>query len=260
MIHTFGILSEHPEAFGFYTDRYNGFSCGSYAEFNCNLYAGDDPDAVRKNREWLSKEINARLVIPHQTHGCEIAIIDSEFMNSDEKQQHDALEGKDAVITQLQGVAACISTADCIPILLYDKKRKAVAAIHAGWRGTLKKIASRTIETMQKQFGTIPKDIIACIGPGISLKAFEVGDEVYDAFSNEHFDMAEIAFCNPQTNKYHLDLKKCNRMQLTDCGVPDEHIEDVNICSYSEYDNYFSARRMGINSGRTLTGIIIKTL
>ena len=113
---------------------------------------------------------------------------------------------------------------------------------------------------MQKQFGTTPKDIIACIGPGISLKAFEVGDEVYDAFSNEHFDMAEIAFCNPQTNKYHLDLKKCNRMQLTDCSVPDEHIEDVNICSYSEYDNYFSARRMGINSGRTLTGIIIKTL
>ena len=110
---------------------------------------------------------------------------------------------------------------------------------------------------MQAAYGTEGKDIIACIGPGISLASFEVGDEVYEAFRTESFPMEYISVWKPETHKHHIDLWAANRLQLSDFGVPPRQIENAGICTYEQHEDFFSARRLGIKSGRVLSGIMI---
>ena len=103
------------------------------------------------------------------------------------------LRGLVALITNVPGYCVCVTTADCVPVLLYDKKQHVVAAVHAGWKGTVKHIVSNVMDHLNKMFGTQGEDVIACIGPSISLESFEVGDEVYDAFEESGFDMSLIS-------------------------------------------------------------------
>ena len=159
-------------------------------------------------------------------------------MELSDSNRQEKLEGIDALMTNLPGVCIGVSTADCIPILLYDQKQHASCAIHAGWRGTVKRIAEKAVQRMVEVYGTEPSDLIAQIGPGISLDSFEVGNEVYEAFSEAGFDM-------------------CNFLQLTASGVPAEQISISQICTFKQYDTYFSARRLGINSGRIYTAIML---
>lgn len=100
--------------------------------------------------------------------------------------------------------------------------------------------------------------MIACIGPGISLSAFEVGDEVYEAFRKNGFQMDYISEWKPDTHKYHIDLWAANRLQLLDFGVPSAQVETAGICTYTRHEEFFSARRLGIKSGRLLSGIMLK--
>jgi YfiH family protein len=164
------------------------------------------------------------------------------------------LQDVDAVVTQLKDFCLCVSTADCVPILLYDKEKEVIAAVHAGWRGTVGRIVEKTIEVMKSQYGSEGKNIVACIGPSISLESFEVGDEVYAAFEEAGFDMTRIA---RRYEKWHLDLWEANRVQLLAHGVLPEHIEVAGICTFQHHEDFFSARRLGIKSGRILSGIQI---
>ena len=168
------------------------------------------------------------------------------------------LQGIDALITRKADICLCISTADCIPILLYDKQHHAVAAVHAGWRGTVNRIVLHTLERMRALYGTDGRNVTAVIGPGISLPAFEVGEEVYEAFREQGFPMEYISEWNPATHKHHIDLWAANRMQLQDFGVPSEQVETAGICTFTQHEDFFSARRLGIRSGRILSGIMIK--
>ena len=152
----------------------------------------------------------------------------------------------------------CVSTADCVPVLLYDAAREVVAAVHAGWRGTVGKIASHTLQAMREKYGTQAADVHAIIGPCISLDAFEVGIEVYDAFAQVGFDMEQVACWHPEKEKYHIDLPAANRLQLLAEGVMPGNIHDSAICTYAEHHDFFSARRLGIRSGRVLNGIVLK--
>jgi copper oxidase (laccase) domain-containing protein len=111
------------------------------------------------------------------------------------------------------------------------------------------------VETMRDTYGTAPADLQAVIGPGISLDSFEVGDEVYNQFLSAGFDMQPIS---RRDAKWHIDLPMCNRLQLMEAGIPSNNIQMTNICTYQQYDRYFSARRLGIQSGRIYTGILIK--
>jgi YfiH family protein len=164
------------------------------------------------------------------------------------------LQDVDAVVTHLKDFCLCVSTADCVPVLIYDKVREVIAAVHAGWRGTVGRILEKTIETMKSHYGSEGKDIVACIGPSISLESFEVGDEVYDAFAEADFDMKRIA---KRYEKWHLDLWEANRLQLLNQGVLPENMEVAGICTYQQHEDFFSARRLGIQSGRILSGIML---
>lgn len=163
-------------------------------------------------------------------------------------------EQTDAVITDQPGLCVCVKTADCIPVLLYDTRKRIVAAVHAGWRGTVSRIVQKTIEQMQPQS---PDDIHAIIGPGISLEWFEVGDEVYEAFRAAGFPMERIAPLQtfPRGGRLHIDLWEANRWLLEEQGVKDIFIE--GICTRAS-ENLYSARRETINTGRNYNGILIK--
>ena len=243
----------------FSSTRQGGYSEGNYGQFNINRYCGDNPEAIAQNRQSLCQllQIDDRhLLMPHQVHLTEVAVIDDAFLCLDDNERQQSLEGVDAIMTDRAGVCVGVSTADCIPVLLFDRTHHAVCAIHAGWRGTVAHIVEKAVKAMTATYGTNPIDIVAQIGPGISLDSFEVGDEVYDAFAQAGFDMAAIS---QKRAKWHINLPACNKLQLISMGVESEKISVSDICTYKQHDTFFSARRLGINSGRIFTGIMMKS-
>ncbi len=241
----------------FSTTRHGGVSKGKFGEFNINPYCGDDPLSVAANRQLLASELgvdNGHIVMPHQVHQTRCRVITPEFLNLSEEEQRESLEGVDAVMTQVKELCIGVSTADCIPLLFYDPVHVATAAVHAGWRGTVARIAEKALATMGHSFGTEPKDVKVVIGPGISLESFEVGDEVYEQFAEAGFCMDKIA---RRYAKWHLDLPKANSITLQECGVRLENITLSGICTYCQVADFFSARRLGADSGRIYTAIMI---
>ena len=241
----------------FSTMRADGTSQGAYAHFNITPYCGDTPEHVAQNLDSLCHMLGiapTNLVMPHQTHETTVRQVGNELLSMPKEVRQMVLEGVDALITNVPGVCIGVSTADCIPIILYDAEHHATAAIHAGWRGTVKRIVQNAIAQMHTAFATNPQTLRAVIAPGISLQNFEVGDEVYEAFANAAFPMGEIA---KRHEKWHINLPLCNQLQLLEAGLKAENIHATDICTYDRCNEFFSARRLGINSGRIFTGVTI---
>ena len=278
-------LKEYKIADGvraFSTTRKGGVSQGNYGEFNINEYCGDNPEHVATNRNTLATELGVsaeHIVLPHQVHGVEVRQVAAEFFAMPQNVRKMILEGVDALTTNQAGACIGVSTADCIPILLYDEEHHAIAAVHAGWRGTLSRIVHKTVQDMAFTYKTDPHQLKAVIGPGISLDNFEVGDEVYEAFEQAAFPMDEIAEQRPnaafsvdaaererraaegnveQPLKWHINLPLCNEQILLHLGVPQENIQNCGICTYGHSDEFFSARKLGIESGRIYTAIMLQ--
>lgn len=264
-------LSDDVKAFS--TTRHGGVSEGNYASLNINEYCGDSKANTDANRLLLANELGIdanHIIMPHQTHGVESRIIGEEFATLPDGVKKMLLEGVDAVMTNIPGMCIGVSTADCIPVLLYDEEHHAAAAIHAGWRGTQARIVHKAVQEMRMAYQTDPTKLKAVVGPGISLDNFEVGDEVYAAFEQAAFDMSTIAEerikRNPNADdpakaferKWHINLPLANIQMLTHNGVDEANIINTGICTFDNADNYFSARRLGIESGRIYTGIIIR--
>lgn len=215
----------------------------------------DNIDAFSTER---GAELPYYVVQPHQVHGCEIREVTDPLTTRDE------LEGVDALVTDIPGVAISVRTADCIPVLLYDPVNKAIAAVHAGWRGTVQHISCKVIDRMQELYGTDPADLLAVIGPGIGPESFQVGQEVADAFSEAGFPMTKIlGDCgpkaptadNPMNGGLHIDLWEANRWLLMRSGVLAENIRVSGICTYLNNDRFYSARREGTKCGRIINVI-----
>lgn len=248
-----------PNAIAFSSTRHGGYGNGNYKEFNINLFCGDSPEAISKNKTALCRELGieeSALVFPHQIHQTRGVVIDKEFLGLPESERKEKLEGFDYIATQEKGICIGVSTADCVPVLLYFSNPQTIAAIHAGWRGTLKRITLKAVEELKKNQGVNVESCRAIIGPSISREAFEVGDEVYESFQSEGFDMPSIS--TRINGKWHIDLWKANVMQLESAGICAENIRTSGICTYYNNADYFSARRQGINSGRIFSGILIK--
>lgn len=188
----------------------------------------------------------------------------------------------DALATRARGLLLGVQTADCVPILLADTRTRAVAAVHAGWRGTLARIAAKTIGRMQMEFGTRPRDVVAAIGPAIGRCCYEVGPEVAQAFAAQFSNAREwfegpfdqvatgeepLALPwlsmmppghTPPPPRVHLDLQSANRRQLLDAGVPKENIAVSDLCTSCRTDLLFSYRREGAKTGRMMAVIGVK--
>jgi YfiH family protein len=208
----------------------------------------DDAESnVLQNRDLFFGALNIKpeqVTKSHQIHGTKVLLVN----------EPTATEGYDALITNKKEIFLAVSVADCTPILIHDEKKNAVAAIHAGWRGTAGMIIKNTLELMQKEFGTRGSDCKAFIGACISYDNFEVGEEVAINFEPVHkrFDS--------QKQKWYVDLKEANKMQLKDAGVFPENIEVSSHCTLRDKDLFFSHRGENGKTGRMMAVIGIKPL
>lgn len=214
-----------------------------------SLGPGVEAFTTRRN-----SELPCPVIQGHQVHGSRVALIDRPGMTREE------LEGFDAFITNLPGVAIGVRTADCVPILLYDPVRRVIAAVHSGWKGTVLKIAGNTIERMRDIFGTRPADLHAVIGPSIGPKSFQVGEEVAEKFKDAGFPMPLVwsfqgpGDGSPMSGGHHIDLPRANRWILEKYGVPEKQIQVCDMDTYRD-PSFFSARREGIQCGRNINAI-----
>jgi len=184
-----------------------------------------------------------------QVHGADSVAISSPASASSDVLPPDPPAG-DALWTTSRGVPVSIRTADCVPILLWDPEAHAVAAVHAGWRGTAQDIVGRTLAFAGDRLGVDPSRVLAAIGPCISRDRFEVGPEVVDALRALEVPDEVLRVATGPRGRPHVDLRSVNRALLTRAGVPDGQIEDVGGCTYSEPERYESYRRDGGASGR----------
>jgi len=150
----------------------------------------------------------------------------------------------DALLEDTPGAVVAVKTADCIPILLADERHRAVAAVHAGWRGTAARIAPRALEAMRARFGTEPADVHAAIGPGIGKCCYEVGPEVAAQFG--------------ESGRAHIDLATVNRQQLAAAGVAPERLSLANLCTMCNPEEFHSYRRDKEAAGRLWSFIGIR--
>lgn len=243
------------------TTRNGGVSTGNYSSMNLCHYVEDSPDNVAKNK-YVFCNIHRidpnKIIFPQQTHGDKIIHINTDFLQQPENVRQKLLYGMDAIITGNTNICIGISTADCVPVLFYDNKKQVIGAAHAGWRGTATQIVAKTVRLMTETFNTNPKDIIAVIGPCISKRNYEVGDELYDTFNKAGFPAEQLFSRNPKTNKYHLDLREANKRLLIETGISQDNIYISDLCTFENSDIVFSARKSGINSGRIASCMMLR--
>lgn len=201
----------------------------------------NEADAFDRNltrEEFLSRlGLNSQqLAYSHQIHGNKVLVAN----------MPQSAEGYDAIVTNKPNVYVCVTIADCTPVLVYDTKNKAAAAIHAGWRGTVAKIVTETLHAMRANYGTKGEDCVAFIGACISNKNFEVGDEVA-----EHFSDDEKQF-HRNKGKYYVDLKLANKKQLMAFGIKERNIEISDKCTVGNNDQFYSYRYEKGKTGRML--------
>ena len=246
------------------------------AALNLGFTDWDERERVAANREKLTAALDARempLVTLRQFHSDVIHVAAAPCAEAPKA---------DALITATRGLLLGAQTADCVPILLADTRRRVVAAVHAGWRGTLARIAVKTLGRMTMEFGTRARDVVAALGPAIGRYCYEVGPEVAQAFAAQ-FPPAADWFDGPFEQLAHgeeplwlpwltmmppghvlppprvqLDLRASNRWQLTDAGVPEKQIAVSELCTACRTDLLFSYRREGAKTGRLMAVIGIK--
>jgi len=221
-----------------FTTRTGGVSEGAYAALNMTRSRGDSAEHVAANRELVRQTLGLDyLAFAIQLHGKAVVRVDA-------PPKGDQAAGEaDAMITDKPGIGLVCQTADCTPILLFDPKRRAVAAIHSGWRSTVLDIVGEVVAAMVREYGTAPADLIAAIGPSISPANYRVGPEVVASFEAAFADNAGILSPRDAEGGAQLDVGEACRRQLIAAGIPAGQIERSPLCTYAEETRLFSARR-----------------
>jgi YfiH family protein len=243
------LVSPALEAAGFT----NGFSTrpGGVSQFpeNALSLAGFDDDTaenIYENRRRFLRVFAGdwQLATCWQIHSAGVRAVatDEDVKNDTEK--------CDGIISRMTGVLAGVKTADCVPVLIGDKKTGAFAAVHAGWRGTSNSIAKMAVERMAAEFGSRPRDLIAAIGPAALGCCYEVGDEVLSAF-RENFSYAEELFTHTRAGHARIDLHRANQAQLSAAGVLPENIYPAPLCTMELDGLFFSYRVESRTRGKT---------
>jgi YfiH family protein len=159
-----------------------------------------------------------------------------------------------ALVTDRPGILLIIKTADCLPVLVVDRPNKAVAAVHCGWRGTLKKVLAKTLGTMHQIYDSDFASLSVVLGPCIDRACYEVGEDVREKFQSEGPQNGVFIRHPSKKEKYMLDLRKANRTQILALGVPEKNIFSVDICTHCDSD-LFSYRRDRDHAGRLVNFI-----
>ena len=236
--------------------RRGGASQDEYKSLNMSFREGDEEFRVLQNWDRLATAFAIpmeQFLVVNQVHGDAIFVIKSHgsYFSSREELNYDA------IVTNRTNLVICIKTADCAPVFIVDKVKKVIAVVHAGWKGTALEISAKVIRLMQNQYGSLPENILAAIGPAIGRCCYEVDQATADAFrglNNSEFFLQPVK----KKDKLLLDLPEANRRQILAAGIPESNIEVSSYCTTCNQDMFFSHRGSGGITGRQINFMMIK--
>ncbi len=248
-------LLDTPHGF---STRVGGVSQGIFESLNLGHRRGDDPERVRENYRRFCAATGTdvdRVVMTNQVHSNVVKVVTAADVKPD-LLAPTPFEA-DGLATNDPGVTLVIFSADCIPVLLFDPARNAVAAAHAGWRGTASAIGAMAVETMVKHFGSDPANIRAAIGPGIGRCCFETDGDVPAAMTAQLGSLA-APHMTQTGEKWHVDLKAINRAVLERAGVLPEHMDVSSDCTCCQHGRFWSHRFTKGERGSQAAVIMVK--
>lgn len=239
-----------------FSTRNGGVSSPPFNSLNLSVNEGDRPESVRANLSVITRELGVSsesVAFMRQVHGDTISVLDSVPESPPEA---------DALIVTRPGVFAAVKTADCLPLLLFDARRRLAAAVHVGRRGAVLRIARKTIGTMNSQFGSRPDDLTAIMGPAIGPCCYEVDEPVLaplrSAVPNCGAYVRKVVVEEPSFGRVtlresiRLDLSGLTRRELIQAGVSEGAIHELGYCTACRPDLFFSYRRDGAKTGRQM--------
>lgn len=229
-----------PHAF---TTRVGGVSAPPFDTLNLGRGVGDAPEAVRANRALVLSVLGRDLaahVEASQAHGAKAAVVGVADRGA-------IMPGVDILVTRDPSVVLAVHCADCVPVILVDSTRGAVAAVHTGWRGTAEGAAAAAVRAMGDACGSHPGDLVVALGPAIGPCCYQVDRPVIERF--DAWPWTDEVFVPVRTGRWRLDLWDANRRQLIDAGIPPDAVAVAGLCTACHRDLLFSHRRDGL-SGR----------
>jgi polyphenol oxidase len=227
------------------------FAAFSRCRENMSLNHGATESSL-ENRKVFLKQLGIdyqRLICGKQTHSANIKLVGETDAGRGALSYEDAFDDTDAFITKCRNLPLAVFTADCLSVFLYDPVKNAVGIVHAGWKGTQQEISAKTVAAMQKEFNTVPADLLVGFGPSMRQCCYEVGEDVRSQFT---YGVKEIS------GRYFLDVAGINKKQLCDSGVKQENISDCGECTFCRGDDFFSFCREAGQSGRLISVIMLK--
>ncbi|MDE7340184.1 MAG: peptidoglycan editing factor PgeF [Lachnospiraceae bacterium] len=243
---TFPLLEETGLVRHLFSTRLGGVSDGIFSSMNLSYTRGDEKAAVDENYRRIAGMLGCEpedIVCSDQTHTTNIRVVEEKDKGKGIIHQKDYTD-IDGLITNVPGIVLATFYADCVPLFFIDTEKKAVGLSHSGWRGTVGRMGQRTIEAMQKAYGTRPEDVVAAIGPSICQDCYEVSEDVADAFYREFHGpgQGEAILLSKGNGKYQLNLWRANQIVLEEAGVWPEKIQVTDICTCCNPAYLFSHR------------------
>ena len=253
-------LSKQGGVDHFVSTRIGGLSHPPYESLNLGFHVEDNTETVLKNREHLAENIGIFLsdfTIARQIHSGRVTIVTEEMRGYGAADLDTAVEATDAMVTDIPGLCLTVLAADCVLVLFFDPQKQVVAAVHAGWRGTVKLASQKTAEILRQEFNCKPTDILVGIGPSIGPCHYEVGPEVI-AQVEDTFGSTD-GYINNETpdGKGYFNLWEANKRQIIEADIPAQNIEVAQICTYCNAHLFFSERHQKGRTGRFGAGIML---
>lgn len=239
-----------------FTTRLGGVSDGEYSSLNLSFNKNDSKEHVLKNYKIITDAIGVdfeKMVLSDQIHDNRIRIVQPEDAGKGLVKESDII-GFDGLSTNQRGIPIVTFYADCVPVLLLDPVKKAITAVHSGWKSTVKNISYQALMLMKDCYGSDLKDIQVAIGPSICKDCFEVDNEVYNSFIEKFIWCKK--YVDYRNNKYYIDLPQIIRRVLVDTGVLDHNISISGVCTKCNNDVFFSYRGDNRKTG-TLAAIMM---
>jgi polyphenol oxidase len=241
-----------------FTTRLGGVSEGECASLNLSFNKNDDKENVLENYRIIANAINVdfdKMVLSNQIHDDKIRIVQAEDAGKGLTRESDII-GFDGLSTNQQGIPLVTFYADCVPVLLLDPVKKAITAVHSGWKSTLKNISKQALVVMQDSYGSDLKDIQVAIGPSICSDCFEVDIDVYNCFTQKFSWCPE--YTDFRNDKYYINLQQIIRRVLVDAGVLYENISISGVCTKCNNDVFFSFRGDNRKTGSLAAIMMLK--